>query len=370
MVETRHASRPCATVHRAAPRCRHRDPPPRGSAARARRAARSRALRFAALLPDRRRRSTRAPRAERGALHDLQRRSRGQRRAGTSHAAQRSGAPPLSQRRVLPRTSTARVGTRRHRSTARRPRAPPLARGIRGRSHLGRTAQGVRQRALGSATADEHHRLASAEGGRHGGVDRSRGSPAIARADRRGRPVAHRPARGPRRDRARLDRGVLVRRCIAESLDGAGRDQRRSVGVVPARARAAPVRLRGQRHRRLGANARRLDRGTHAFDAGNDLRRRRRARPHGGLRTNASRRRRLSLHAQPGVSPSPLRARVGPRGQRRRQRVPLAARARERRGSGSGAPHRAVAARGGRPRSDVSARRDRARPRRGAHALS
>ena len=61
-------------------------------------------------------------------------------------------------------------------------------------------------------------------------------------------------------DPGRLDRDLLVRRCLEQPRHRADRVQRGRLDRLPEAARAGAVRVRGQRHRHLGEDARRLGR--------------------------------------------------------------------------------------------------------------
>ena len=335
-------------------RRRHGDAPPRGAASsRLDAGARTRALRVAALLSHHRRRGPRAARAQRGLLHDLQRGSRGQRRARASHAAR-----PIRRSSTIAaaRSSSRARGTRAHTTSSVHRRASSSC---SSRSPRPRTIpiSGGRHKVFGSVrwgippqTSTIASHLPKAVG-MAVAIDRAARLRARQRSGADG--VAHRGARRHRRDRARLDRRVLVRRCVAESLDRAGRDQRRRVGVVPARAGAARC-----SSARTTASASRCARPTGWVEA------RMRAMP--GVTYVAADGRDLSAAYEATASRG--RRRVAPRarpvflhlrcervwghagsdadGEYRSQR-----RARARRGSRSGAAHRAVAPRRRRARS-------------------
>ena len=147
----------------------------------------------------------------------------------------RSGAFMAERFRKLPRTDRAgsvRSWTRHCRFAA-----------SKRRSGFGWPPQGLGQQTAVGAAADLDHRFAPAQGVRHRSCDRA-GAPDRPRAaDSRG-----------------FDRDLLVRRCIDEPRQRAGRVQHRAMDRLPEAARARTLRLRGQRHRHFGEDAERMDR--------------------------------------------------------------------------------------------------------------
>jgi hypothetical protein len=150
----------------------------------------------------------------------------------------RSGLPALPQRRLHGRALPQAAG-----------HGPDHGFGVElcgqhGRPGLGRSPQGLGIEAVVGVAADVDDCFTLAEGARHRGRDRNR--------------EAHRPCPA---DSGRLDRDLLVRRRIQQPCDRPVRVQHSAVERLPEPARAGAVRLRGQRHRHLDQNPRRLGRG-------------------------------------------------------------------------------------------------------------
>ena len=218
--------------------------------------------------------------------------------------ADRPGAAALPLRRVLPGPRAA------GRTPARRRRCAPCC------------------SACWPATADpasggRHKVFGDAGAGRHPADVDDRLAPA-ARARRR---LRHRPgpaaaavdARWPRRRRHRLQ----LRRRQHQPLDRGRRAQHRRLLRDPGSAAAAGVRLRGQRHRHLGAHPRRAGSPGRRAASGHRVPRRRRRRPgRGAAAPRARRPSTVRAHAPPGAAAPAHRALPRPRRHRRRDRLP------------------------------------------------
>ena len=181
--------------------------------------------------------------ARRGLLHDRQLGPREQCRGRRGAAPRRHGLPPLPLQRLPdpPLEEAARpdpgLG---HAAELRR-----LGRG----SDLRRPPQGDRLEAALHPAADQHHRLASAQGGRRGVQHRHRpdaeaGRHAPARTMRSSWPASAtpRPIIRPRRARSTAPPGppIRARRCrsssSARTMASASRRGRRAAGSAPASA--------------------------------------------------------------------------------------------------------------------------------------
>ncbi len=200
--------------------------------------------------------------------------------------------------------------------------------------------QGLGQQAVVGAAADLDHRLAPAEGAGHRGRDRSRA-----------------PDRPPAADSRRLHRDLLVRRRLGQPRHRADRVQCGILDGVPEAAGAGAVRLRGQRHRHLGEDADRLDRGELPQPPGPRLLLRRRPRSGQRLCRRAARGRALPAYAPPDLPAPAHHPDHGPRRHRLRDRVA------QHRGTvrgGGGRPAAALRADRAGVRADVEGRDPRA----------
>ena len=209
-----------------------------------------------------------------GLLHD---RFVGPRRHGSRcgrAATHGHGVPPLPRRRLPDPASVASAGDDRRMGHA------AVVRLFGGRPDFRRSPQGARIPQTEHPASDIDDREPSAEGCRCRLLDRS-GTPRAARTQAA---------------RRRLDRDVLVRRCLGQPFHRAGGVQHRAMDRLSVGPPADPVRVRGQRHRHLDQDAARLDRGQLLRATGHPLFRMQRP---GHVRNNACRNRGRGLCAAP-----------------------------------------------------------------------